>query len=38
MEQSPKGYLLPYGYMGLVDNKYILFATENEYLDYLGIK
>lgn len=32
-----KGYYLPYGYMGYVAklNKYILFATENDYIDYI---
>lgn len=32
-----KGYLVDTGYMGWVDlyNRYILFATEGEYLDYI---
>lgn len=30
-----KGYIVPYGYMGLVSGNYILFATESEYLDYM---
>lgn len=30
-----KGYIVPFGYMGLVGGHYILFATENEYLEYL---
>lgn len=30
-----KGYIVPYGYMGYVDGKYILFATEAEYIDYI---
>ena len=32
-----KGYYTAYGYMGYVPwlNKYILFATETEYIDYV---
>ena len=30
-----KGYLVPSGYMGYVDGSYMLFATEEEYHDYL---
>lgn len=30
-----KGYVVPYGYMGLVSGNYILFATESDYLDYM---
>ncbi len=30
-----KGYLTPSGYMGYVDGRYILFATEKEYLEYM---
>ncbi len=30
-----KGYNTPTGYMGLVDGKYMLFATEEEYIEYL---
>lgn len=30
-----KGYHTANGYMGLVDGKYILFAGEEDYLDYL---
>ncbi len=30
-----KGYYTPYGYMGLVNGEYILFATETEYYEYL---
>lgn len=30
-----KGYVVSSGYMGYVDGKYILFATEQEYLDYV---
>lgn len=30
-----KGYTTSYGYMGLVDGIYILFATEQEYKEYM---
>ncbi len=30
-----KGYVTASGYMGLVDGKYILFASEEEYREYL---
>jgi len=30
-----KGYVVDSGYMGYVDGRYILFATEQEYLDYV---
>lgn len=30
-----KGYVVSSGYMGYVDGKYILFATEEEYKEYL---
>lgn len=30
-----KGYHTANGYMGLVDGKYILFASEEDYLEYL---
>ena len=30
-----KGYVVPFGYMGLVEGHYILFATEDEYYEYL---
>lgn len=30
-----KGYHTANGYMGLVDGKYILFASEDDYLEYL---
>lgn len=30
-----KGFPVPAGYMGLVDGKWILFATESDYYDYL---
>ena len=26
---------MPFGYMGLVEGRYILFATEEEYYEYL---
>lgn len=29
-----KGYYTASGYMGLVNGKYILFSTEDEYKDY----
>lgn len=32
------GYLTSYGYMGLVAGQWILFATENEYYEYLNDK
>lgn len=31
-----KGYHTNDGYMGYVDGEYILFATEADYMDYLG--
>lgn len=30
-----KGYHTANGYMGLVDGEYVLFASENDYLEYL---
>lgn len=30
-----KGYHTANGYMGLVDGKYILFASEEDYLEYM---
>lgn len=30
-----KGYLVSTGYMGLVNGKYMLFATESDYIDYI---
>lgn len=30
-----KGYITASGYMGLVDGRYMLFASEEEYLEYL---
>lgn len=31
-----KGYLVSDGYMGLVDGKYMLFANEEDYRDYIA--
>lgn len=35
-----KGYTVPYGYMGFIPslNKYLLFASESEYIDYVTNK
>ena len=30
-----KGYSVESGYMGLVDGKYMLFACEEDYLEYI---
>ncbi len=30
-----KGYNTASGYMGLIDGRYILFASEEEYADYM---
>ena len=30
-----KGYVTPFGYMGLVEGRYILFCSESEYYEYL---
>ena len=30
-----KGYSVEFGYMGLVDGRYMLFASEGEYRSYL---
>ena len=30
-----KGYPVPDGYMGYVDGKYMLFATETDYVEYV---
>ena len=30
-----KGYITPNGYMGYVDGRYMLFASEDDYLSYL---
>lgn len=31
-----KGYVTASGYMGLVEGSYILFASEEDYLEYLA--
>ena len=31
-----KGYIVPDGFMGFVDGRYELFATENDYYEYLA--
>lgn len=35
---KPKGYIVPNGYMGYISatNRYQLFATEQEYLEYIA--
>lgn len=33
-----KGYFTATGYMGYVDGRYVLFANEGDYLDYLAEK
>lgn len=30
-----KGYIVRDGYMGFVDSEYMLFASEQDYLEYL---
>lgn len=30
-----KGYVTPFGFYGLVEGRYILFATEEEYYEYM---
>ena len=30
-----KGYVIPSGYMGYVNGRYQLFATEDEYIEYI---
>lgn len=30
-----KGYVTPFGFMGLVEGRYILFSTESEYYEYM---
>lgn len=32
---GPYGYYTSYGYNGLVNGKYMLFSTENEYIEYI---
>ena len=31
-----KGYYISTGYMGLVNDRYMLFATEADYIDYIS--
>lgn len=31
-----KGFTVESGYMGYVDGVYVLFASESDYLEYLG--
>ncbi len=31
-----KGYPVESGYMGYVENRYMLFASEDDYLDYIS--
>lgn len=33
--RNMKGYFVNNGYMGLVDGKYMLFASEEDYLEYM---
>jgi hypothetical protein len=33
-----KGYIISYGYMGLVGKTWMLFATETEYQEYIKEK
>ena len=30
-----KGYVVANGYMGYVDGRYMLFASEEDYIDYI---
>lgn len=32
-----KGYNTSYGYMGYVNGKYMLFASEKEYIEYMEV-
>ena len=34
-ETDMKGYSVEFGYMGLVDGRYMLFASEDDYRSYL---
>lgn len=36
--EHPDGYISRYGYVGFVDGKKMLFATEEEYHDFLNSK
>ncbi len=31
-----KGYVVANGYMGYVDGRYMLFASEEDYIDYIN--
>lgn len=31
-----KGYVVSNGYMGFVDGRYMLFACEEDYIDYIN--
>ena len=31
-----KGYVTETGFMGYVDGQYVLFASESDYLEYIG--
>ncbi len=33
-----KGYLVSDGYMGYVDGKYMLFASEGDYREYISVR
>lgn len=33
-----KGYYVSYGYMGYINGKYKLFATETEYKEYVEVE
>lgn len=35
-EMVMKGFYTGNGYMGLVEGRYILFASENDYYDYMN--
>ena len=35
-DKNMKGYTVESGYMGYVDGVYILFASENDYADYMN--
>lgn len=31
-----KGYVTDNGFMGYVDGRYVLFASESDYMEYIG--
>ena len=35
MKNECKGYVVPAGYIGYVDGKKMLFATEEDYIEYM---